>query len=68
VVAGDTLEGRGGRLGLPHRLFTQDMALARRSIRRLAELDFETLCLSHYPPVSGSASDVLKAFASSLRD
>jgi glyoxylase-like metal-dependent hydrolase (beta-lactamase superfamily II) len=68
VIVGDALERRRGRLGLPSNAFTRDMTAARASIRRLAELEFETLCLSHYAPIQGNASGALRAFASTLRD
>jgi glyoxylase-like metal-dependent hydrolase (beta-lactamase superfamily II) len=49
VLAGDAFEA-GGRLAPPNPRFTEDPAAARASIRKLAALDFETLCFSHFPP------------------
>lgn len=66
LMVGDALECRGGKLGLPSRWFSSDLDLARESVRRLAQLDFEVLCFSHYPPIKKSASRVLRQFADSL--
>lgn len=66
VVVGDALERRRQRLGLPSRIFTQDMPAARASITRLACFDFETLCLSHFAPISGDAASAVRAFAATL--
>ena len=66
LIAGDALQYHRGKLGLPSRLFTVDMALARDSIRRLAQLDFDVLCLSHSPPLTGRASESLRRFAATL--
>ena len=66
LIAGDAFEFRRGRLQLPSRRFTSDMAQAKESVRRLAGLDFEVLCLSHYPPLLKNASEELRRFAESL--
>ena len=66
LIAGDALEFRRGRLQPPSRLFTADMAQAKESVRRLAGLDFEVLCLSHYPPILKNASQALRRLAESL--
>lgn len=66
LIVGDGLEFRGGKLGLPSRIFTSDMAQAEESIRRLARLDFDTLCFSHYPPLKKGASPALRRFSEAL--
>ena len=66
LIVGDALEFRGGKLGLPSRLFTNDMEQAKQSIRRLASLDFEVLCFSHFPPLTKDAGLSLRRFAESL--
>lgn len=68
VWAGDTMEYRRGRLALPSAHFTQDMAQARASIRQLARLDFEVLCLTHFPALRFDAARVVRDFASGLED
>lgn len=49
LIVGDVLQVIRGRVSLPSHMFTEDMALARRSIARLAELDVDTICFAHYP-------------------
>ena len=68
LIAGDAMQYRRGKLGLPSSLFTEDMALAKESIRRLAQLDFDILCLSHAPPLKGRASEAVRRFADTLDD
>ena len=66
LIVGDALECRGGKLGLPSRFFTGDMDQAKTSIRRLASLDFDVLCFSHFPPLTRNADLTLRQFADSL--
>ena len=66
LMVGDALEYRGGKLGLPSSHFTADMEQAKRSIRKLAELDFDVLCFSHYPPIRSRAAPALRRFSESL--
>lgn len=63
LVVGDALQVRWGRLTLPSRIFTADMALARRSIARLAEFDVDTLIFSHFRPRRGRVQAELEALA-----
>jgi glyoxylase-like metal-dependent hydrolase (beta-lactamase superfamily II) len=53
AIVGDALQVQRGRLAPPSRLFTEDMALAYRSIARLADLDVDVLIFSHYRPRQG---------------
>jgi glyoxylase-like metal-dependent hydrolase (beta-lactamase superfamily II) len=64
VIVGDILQRLKGEVTYPNYLFTDDMALARRSIARLAELDIETILFSHYPAVREGAREALKGLAS----
>ena len=66
LIVGDALEHRRGRLGLPSSHFSADMTEARRSIRKLAELDFDVLCFSHFPPIRKRAAAALRRFTESL--
>ena len=61
VIVGDTLQRIKGRLTLPNYFFTDDMAQARRSIARVADLDVETILFSHYPPYREDARAALRA-------
>ena len=64
LIVGDLLQRMRGQVTLPNYFFTDDMALARRSIARLAELDVETILFSHYPPVRQGGREALRALAS----
>src|SRR3954451_6089085 len=63
ILAGDAFERRHGRLGPPSARFTEDRAAAWASIRRLAAVDFDTLCLSHFPPLQRHAAAAVRALA-----
>ncbi len=66
LLVGDAMQYKFGRLMLPSRLFTQDMEEAGESIRKLAGLDFETLCFSHFRPILTGADQKVREFADSL--
>lgn len=66
LLVGDAIQFKFGRLMLPNRLFTQDMGTAIASVRKLARLDFETLCFSHFRPILEGADRRLRDFAGSL--
>ncbi len=66
LLVGDAMQYKFGRLMLPSRLFTQDMDEAAASIRKLARLDFETLCFSHFRPILSGADRKVREFALSL--
>ena len=63
LMVGDALEYRQGKLQLPSRYVSSDMQQAKESVRKLAQLDFEVLCFSHFPPIKKNASKLLKQFA-----
>ena len=63
LIVGDALQVRWGRLTLPSRLFTADMAAARRSIARLAQLDVDVLVFSHFRVRRGAVRAELAALA-----
>jgi glyoxylase-like metal-dependent hydrolase (beta-lactamase superfamily II) len=63
VIVGDLLQRVKGKVTLPNAFFTDDMALARKSIGRLAELDVETILFSHYAPYREGAREALRALA-----
>ena len=60
VIVGDILQRMRGVVTLPNYVFTDDMAEARRSIARLADLDIETILFSHYPALREGARDALR--------
>ena len=63
LIAGDALQRRGDHLTTPSPFFSSDMAVARESIRKLATLDFEILCLSHFLPMRKGARAALRSLA-----
>ncbi|MDP9245546.1 MAG: MBL fold metallo-hydrolase [Chloroflexota bacterium] len=63
LFSGDVLQSRQGRLTRPHQVFSDDLSEARRSVARLAELDVDTICFAHYPPLRGGARDALRDLA-----
>ncbi|MDY6906952.1 MAG: MBL fold metallo-hydrolase [Chloroflexota bacterium] len=66
VFVGDALNNWGGRLSPPMRLVSRDMAEARRSAQRLAELDFDTMCFGHGRTVTGNAQAKAKRLVARL--
>ena len=64
VIVGDILQRLRGVVTLPNYVFTDDMALARQSIARLAELDIDTILFSHYPALRDGCREALRGLAS----
>ena len=63
LFVGDTLEARFGRVTFASSLYSDDVALARRQVQRLASLDVETIIFSHYPALEQDAGAVLEGLA-----
>lgn len=63
LFVGDALQVIRGRVTFASRVFSEDLALARASVARLAELDVETIAFSHYPALREGANGVLRALA-----
>ena len=63
LIVGDVLQVIRGRVSLPSHVFTEDMAQARRSIARLAELDVDVICFAHYPAWRDGGGEALRALA-----
>jgi len=66
LLVGDAMQYKFGRLMLPSRMFTQDMGEAAESVRKLAALDFDTLCFSHFRPILTGADRQVREFAAAL--
>ena len=64
IIVGDILQRLRGAVTLPNYVFTDDMALARQSIARLAELDIDTILFSHYPALRDGCREALRGLAS----
>ncbi|MDP9817449.1 MBL fold metallo-hydrolase [Spirilliplanes yamanashiensis] len=63
LFAGDAAAGGRRRLGSTPAMVTADHAAARRSVARLAELDFDTAVFGHGPAVRGRAVDRFREYA-----
>lgn len=63
LLVGDAIQRVGARLTLPSRWFSSDMAAAKASVRKLAELDFDTICFSHFQPMRQGAPAALRSLA-----
>jgi glyoxylase-like metal-dependent hydrolase (beta-lactamase superfamily II) len=63
LFVGDALQRRRGRVGFASRLYSDDAATARHSVKRLATLDVMTLVFSHYPALNEGVEEVLAGLA-----
>lgn len=68
LIVGDALQFRFGKLLAPSWLFTRDPELARSSLAKLLEVDFTTLCFSHFPPIQENARKMLTEFLRNAQD
>lgn len=68
LVAGDALVGRGdgGGVAGPDAAYTQDMAMAEESVRKLAGYDFDTVLFGHGEPVEQDAARLVGDLAARL--
>jgi glyoxylase-like metal-dependent hydrolase (beta-lactamase superfamily II) len=64
LLVGDALQWKRGQLCPPSRHFSEDLELAMRSIRRLADMDVGTLCFSHFPPAANGDTHLRALVAS----
>ncbi len=64
LICGDAMMNLGG-LRLPFSAFTQSMATARTTVKRLAALNPDTVCFGH-GPVMRNAAEKVQAFAQKL--
>jgi glyoxylase-like metal-dependent hydrolase (beta-lactamase superfamily II) len=55
LFVGDAAGALMGRIGLPVGMYTEDMAQAKESVRKLAAMDFDTACFGHGSVVKGDA-------------
>jgi len=62
VIIGDLLSNSLG-LRFPSRTFTVDMSKEISSIKRIAELDFDTVCFGHGLAMTKRARQRISAFA-----
>jgi glyoxylase-like metal-dependent hydrolase (beta-lactamase superfamily II) len=67
LIGGDALQRRPRGLIPPMRPVSSDWAESLRSVARLAELEFDVLALSHFPPLRGRACEEVRRLARDLR-
>src|SRR5262249_9627626 len=58
LFVGDSLQRRFGRVSFASGLYSDDHAMARRSVKRLAQLDVDTIVFSHFATLEGGAAEV----------
>jgi len=63
LFVGDNLQRRFGRVSFASRLYSDDYAMARRSVKRLAELDVKTVVFSHFAALEEGAAETLARLA-----
>jgi glyoxylase-like metal-dependent hydrolase (beta-lactamase superfamily II) len=66
LFGGDVMFRWPWGLRMPFLAFTPDEAAARGSIRRVAEMDVDILCLGHGAPINGGASTAIRQLAARL--
>jgi len=66
LVAGDALTLDGTELTGSNPQFTADVDQAEASVRKLADLRFDTLLLGHGDPIESGADQQVAALAASL--
>ncbi|MDO8614121.1 MAG: MBL fold metallo-hydrolase [Dehalococcoidia bacterium] len=66
LFAGDAAGNLFGRLGKPLGMFTEDMAQAKESIRKLAELEFDAACFGHGGALKGKAHAAFRRLVEKL--
>ncbi|MEO5704090.1 MAG: MBL fold metallo-hydrolase [Candidatus Limnocylindrales bacterium] len=64
LFVGDSLQRRFGRVSFASGLYSDDHDAAKRSVKRLAELDVKTVVFSHFAALTQGATEILAALAS----
>ncbi len=67
LLGGDVLMHPSWGMMLPLGGVTPDMAEAKRSIRKVADMDVDILCFGHGLPLLGNASAEVRAFAAKMK-
>ena len=63
LFVGDVLQRRFGRVSGASGLYSDDVATARSSLQRLADLDVKTVIFSHFPPLADEPTETLARLA-----
>ena len=61
LIVGDAVQYSHGVLTPPARSVTHDFDLAMESLKKLVQIDFQTICFSHFSPMREGAPESLKA-------
>jgi glyoxylase-like metal-dependent hydrolase (beta-lactamase superfamily II) len=67
LITGDALSNSGGMIGGPNARFTADMTMANESVKKLAQLNFETAYFMHGDTIEASASKAIAELAGTLK-
>ena len=67
LIVGDALQYRTRRVSLPAYAVTHDMNMALESVRKMLEVDFETVCFSHFEPLRENAHDEVRRLLERVR-
>ena len=62
LIAGDAMEHRNGTLMPPSKFFSQNVPMGVESIRKLEELDYDIIALSHFKPVLSQGNKLITKF------
>ncbi len=63
LFVGDSLQRRFGRVSFASGLYSDDHAAAKVAVKRLADLDVETVVFSHFAALTEGAAQILAALA-----
>lgn len=66
LVAGDSMNGTDGGVSGANPQYTPDMATAAQSVKRMADLSFDTVYFGHGEPVIGGADAAVRDLAAQL--
>jgi glyoxylase-like metal-dependent hydrolase (beta-lactamase superfamily II) len=66
LLCGDTIRNGGEQLTPPPEQYTADVEQAIASIRRMAELEFDVLCVGHGAPSAAGAGEQVRALVREL--
>ena len=68
LIVGDALNKRRNILRLPPKMASSDLRQAVDSIKRMARLDFDILCLGHGRPLSGDVNTRMQDLIDRIKD
>jgi glyoxylase-like metal-dependent hydrolase (beta-lactamase superfamily II) len=67
LIGGDLLMHLPWGLVLPISAFTVNMTEAKRSIRKVADMNVDILCVGHGKPLIGKAAEEIRTFAAKIK-